>query len=87
MTEREKNSGNGQPPVTITIDGVEHTVEDRRQTAAELLALAGVSAEDHDLARVLGHGQVEKRFADTDVVQLAPGARFVSIFTGSTPVV
>ena len=54
---------------------------------AELLALAGVSAADHDLARVLGQGQVEKRFADTDVIQLTPGARFVSIFTGSTPVV
>lgn len=87
MTERQENSGSGQPPVTITIDGVEHTLDDRRQTAAELLALAGVSAADHDLGRVLGQGQVEKRFADTDFIQLTPGARFVSIFTGSTPVV
>lgn len=87
MSGHEKESGKGQPPVTITIDGVEFTLEDRRQTAGELLALAGVDPVDHDLARVVGQGQVEKRLADDDVVQLSPGARFVSIFTGATPVV
>jgi hypothetical protein len=77
----------GQPPVTFTIDGVEHSSADRRQTAAQLLTLAGVNPVDHDLARVVGRGQVEKRFEDTQEVQLTPGAKFVSIFTGPTPVV
>jgi hypothetical protein len=87
MSENQSHEGQGQPPVTITIDGVEHTLEDRRKTAAELLTLAGISAADHDLAQAVGQGRVEKRFADEDIVQLMPGAKFVSIFTGSTPVV
>lgn len=78
---------NSQPPITITIDGVHYTVDDRRQTAAELLSLAGVDAAMHDLARVLGQGQVEKQFDDNEEIQLTPGAVFVSIFTGPTPVV
>ena len=76
-----------QPAVTFTIDGVEHSSTDRRQTAAQLLALAGVDPTDHNLARILGQGQVEKQFEDNEEVQLTPGARFVSIFTGPTPVV
>ena len=78
----------GAPPsVTFTIDGVEFTVEDRRQQAAELLALAGLDPADHDLARLVGQGQIERRFGDEEEIQLTPGARFVSIFTGPTPVV
>lgn len=76
----------GQPPVTFAIDGVEYTVQDRRQTAAELLGLAGLDPADHDLARVVGQGGIEHRFADNEEVQITPGARFVSLFTGSTPV-
>jgi hypothetical protein len=77
----------GQPPVTFTIDGVEYTSTDRRQTAAQLLTLAGIDPANHDLARVVGQGQVEKRFDDSEEVQLTPGAKLVSIFTGPTPVV
>lgn len=77
----------GNPSVSFTIDGVEYTVSDRRQTAAELISLAGLDPEDHDLARVLGGGQVERRFDDADEIQITPGARFVTIFTGPTPVV
>lgn len=76
----------GQPDITFTIDGVEYSSEERRVTAAELLSLARVSPEDHDLARVVGGG-VEKRFADHEDIQLTPGAKFVTIFTGPTPVV
>jgi hypothetical protein len=77
----------GQPPVTFTIDGVEYTSIARRRPAAELLELATLDPAEHDLARVVGQGQVEKRFADDEEVQLTPGAKFVSIFTGPTPVV
>lgn len=87
MNEKHEANGGGQRPVSFTIDGVEFTTRDRRQTAAALLVLAGLDPADHDLARVLGQGQVERRFADEDEMQLTPGARFISIFTGSTPVV
>ena len=85
-TNHDANDG-GQPPVAFTIDGVEFTTDNRRQTAAELLSLAGLDPEDHDLARVLGQGQVERTFADNEEIQITPGARFVSVFTGPTPVV
>lgn len=76
-----------QPDVTFTIDGVEFTSGNRRQTAAALLTLAGVDPAEHYLARVVGNGEVEKPFGSDDVIQLTPGGRFVSIFTGPTPVV
>jgi hypothetical protein len=76
----------GQPPVTFTIDGVEYTTDDRRQLARALLGLAGVDPADHDLARLVGQGQVERQFADDDEVQITPGAKFITVFTGATPV-
>lgn len=77
----------GQPDVTFTIDGVEFTSDDRRQTAAELLTLAGLNPADHDLARVVGQGNVDKQFEDDEDIQITPGASYVSIFDGPTPVV
>lgn len=77
----------GQPDITFTIDGAEYSTEDRRQAARELLALAGVDAGEHDLARIVGQGNVEKQFTDDEEVQITPGARFITIFTGATPVV
>jgi hypothetical protein len=87
MKKDTEGHGGGQPPVTFTIDGIEFTTDDRRQSAAELLALAGLDPADHDLARVVGNGQVERPFADEQEIQIVPGARFVSVFTGPTPVV
>lgn len=72
--------------VTFTIDGIQYTVEDRTQSAADLLELAGLTAADHDLALVV-KGKVKKRFADDQIVHIHPGAQYVTIFTGPTPVV
>lgn len=77
---------NQTKPVTFTIDGVEFRSQQRRRAAKDLLQLAGLNPTDHDLARVTGKSQVEHRFHDEDEVQLAQGARYISIFTGSTPV-
>jgi hypothetical protein len=76
----------GQPPVSFTIDGVEYSTDDRRQPASDLLRLAALDPADHDLARVVGQGQVEKRYADSEEVEITPRARYISIFTGPTPV-
>jgi hypothetical protein len=80
------NQEKGQPPLTFTIDGVEFTAVDRKQTAADLLRLAGLDPEDYDLLRAVGHGETEKRYHDLDEVQLVPGGRYLSLFTGATPV-
>ncbi|MEX2416819.1 MAG: multiubiquitin domain-containing protein [Actinomycetota bacterium] len=76
----------GQPPVTFTLDGVEYTVTDRRQLAADVLRLAGLDPADYDLLRIVGKDK-EQRFEDKEEVQLVPGGRYLSLFTGPTPVV
>jgi hypothetical protein len=82
----DNDKGSGQRPVTFTLDGVEYTVDDRRQPAAEVLRLAGLDPTDYDLLRVVGKDN-EKRYKDQEEVQLVPGGRYLSFFTGSTPVV
>lgn len=76
----------GQPPVTFTLDGVEHSSQDRKMPAADILRnFGGLEPADYDLIRVVGGG-TEQRFRDTDEVQLVPGGRYVSLFTGAMPV-
>lgn len=87
MNRVDVPSTTGQPSVTFTIDGVEFTVSERRQTAAALITLAGLDPKEHDLVRVVGGGQVKREFDDADEIQVTPGASYVTIFTGPTPVV
>lgn len=80
------NGNKSQPPVTFTLDGVEYTVEDRRQAAKDVLRLGGLDPADYDLLRIVGKGN-EQRFQDDAEVQLVPGGQYLSLFTGPTPVV
>ncbi len=76
----------GHPPVEFTLDGVEHSSADRKMPAAEVLRrFGGLDPATYDLIRLVGNGQ-EKRYADTDEVELVPHGRYVSFFTGSMPV-
>ena len=85
MVQPDHDEG-GQPPVTFTLDGVEHTSADRKLTAAEVLQKFGnLNPAEYDLVRVVGQGN-DHRLKDTDEVQLVPGGRYVSLFTGSMPV-
>lgn len=75
-----------QPDVIFEIDGIEFHRSERRASARELINLAGLDPATHDLVRLAGQSDQEKRLADADQVQLTPGSRFVTVFTGSTPV-
>ena len=86
MTTQPDTKPGGGPSVTFTIDGVEYTTDDRRQTAADLLCLAGVDPADHDLGLVGPQGAVRK-LPDDREIRVTPGKRFVTIFNGPTPVV
>lgn len=84
--ENTSTEAKGQPPVTFTLDGVEYTVEARRQLAADVLRLASLDPADYDLLRIVGKDE-EKRYEDQEEVELVPGGRYLSLFTGPTPVV
>jgi len=80
-----KPDDKGQPAVTFTLDGVERSSQDRKMPAADVLRnIGGLDPADYDLIRV-GDGN-EQRFRDADEVQLVPGGRYVSLFTGAMPV-
>jgi len=79
-------SNNKHQPVEFTLDGVEYTSHDRKMLAADILRnFGGLDAADYDLIRVVGHGN-EKRYEDTDQVEIVPRGRYVSLFTGPMPV-
>lgn len=65
--------------VTFTIDGRPFTVDDRKQTAAGLLGLAGLDPAGYDLGEVRPGNPEPKRFKDDQPVNIKDGDRFVSI--------
>ena len=85
-TQDKATEEKGQRSITITLDGVEYTVKDRRQLAADVLRLSGLDPTDYDLLRIVGKGR-EKRYGDLEEVRLVPRGKYLSLFTGSTPVV
>lgn len=65
--------------IQFTIDGRAYETTDRKQQAALLLGLAGLDPTLYDLGELRGQRPQPVRYADTDVVNIHPGARFVSI--------
>lgn len=75
MPESERH----EHTVPITIDGREFEAEPgRHQTAADLLRLAGLDPAGYDLGEILGSGKI-RQFADSDMVEIRPHEKFVSI--------
>ena len=66
-------------PVEFTIDGRPYETTERRQTAADLLQLAGLNPALYDLGELRGHGQQPVRYSGTEIVDIHQGERFVSI--------
>lgn len=64
--------------VSFTIDGRSFEVEDEKQTAGELLRLAGLDPNGYDLAEVRAGGQL-KQFRDDQPVNIKDGDSFVSV--------
>lgn len=66
-------------PVDFTVDGRPYQTTDRRQSAAAILGLAGLDPSLFDLGELQGHRPQPVRFTDDELVEIHPGARFVSI--------
>lgn len=67
--------GTASLTITITIDGVEHTVTDDDQDAAALLRLVDRDPKTYDLFVIDDNG-IEEHVKDEQIVDLADGARF-----------
>lgn len=65
--------------VDFTIDGRPYETTVRKQPAADLLRLAGLDVTLYDLGELRGQRPQPVRYGDSDVVEIHPGARFVSI--------
>lgn len=68
-----------RPSIAFTIDGRAYETRDRRQPAADLLSLGGVDPAFYDLGELRGQRPKPARYADDELVQIHPGARFVTI--------
>lgn len=68
-----------RPSVAFTIDGRRYQTRDRKQPAADLLRLASVDPVLYDLGELRGHRPEPVRYADEELVQIHPAARFVTI--------
>jgi hypothetical protein len=65
--------------VGFTIDGRPYETTERKQQAAALLRLADLDPALYDLGELHGQRPQPVRHADTDIIEIHPGARFVSI--------
>ena len=65
--------------IPFTIDGILFEVEDRTQSAADLLRLAGLDPAAFDLAVVPKEGPRRKPFEDDEIVTIHKDEQFVSI--------
>ena len=70
-----------KPPdsITITIDGRQFTLDERKQTAQDLLMLAGLAPASYDLGELRPGNPEPKRFKDDQQIVLKDGDKFVSI--------
>ena len=70
--------------IPIFIDGEKYEVPDEPTTAATLLGL--VSKPSTEWYLVLKQGRQQSEFRGDDEVDLKAGAKFLTVFTGPTPV-
>lgn len=67
-------------PVEFTIDGRAYQTRTRRQTAADLLRLAGLDPARYDLGELRVDRLRPVRYLNTDIVEIHKGTRFVSMW-------
>ena len=79
-------AGHGQGPgeIPFFVDGERYTTAEPERPVEELLALVSKSADEWYL--VERHGREQTDYHAGDVVSIKPGAKFLTVSTGPTPV-
>ena len=71
---------------TIVIDGEQFEAPEKTMTANEILSLGGLSTDEHYLIEIKGKHQDPFEGKGDQEIHLHEGSKFISIFTGPTPV-
>ena len=83
--ESEQHNGHHQHPVHFTEDGEPLEIETNSLTMSEILALIGKAPDNWYLVEKKGRERIDFRDPST-VVEIHEGAKFITVFTGPTPV-
>lgn len=84
--EKQTEAAKGRPAIEFTVDGETYLSEERELTAGDILRLAGKDPTTHYLVEVRGQRERHEYRDPSKTVRVHPGSKFVTIFTGSTPV-
>lgn len=75
-----------RPAVEFTVDGEAYRSEEHELTAGEILRLAEKDPAAHYLVEVRGKRERHEYKNPDETVRVHPGSKYVTVFTGSTPV-
>ncbi|OGZ05512.1 MAG: hypothetical protein A2845_05905 [Candidatus Lloydbacteria bacterium RIFCSPHIGHO2_01_FULL_49_22] len=83
MENHEKEEkGHG---IDFTVDGETLTTEKKELSVREILSMANVDSQQYYLVEVKGHQQEPHKDLD-EVIKMHNHMKFVTVFTGQTPV-
>lgn len=83
--EEETRPGH-HTPVVITVDGESVTVDGHEQTPNRVLRAAGIDPVTHYLVKIDGRHQTSYKDQGDVEIKVHEHEKFVSVFSGPTPV-
>ena len=82
-TKTAKKSG---PVFDYTVDDEPHSTTEHTLTPTEILSNAGIDPAKHYLVQIVGNTQKSYKDTPNEPIHMHEHMKFVSVFTGSTPV-
>ena len=71
---------------TISIDGEAYKAPEKTMTANEILSLGDLATDEHYLVQIKRNDKISFKGKGDEKIDLYEGAKFISIYTGVTPV-
>lgn len=84
--EKQTEATKGRPAIEFTIDGEPYSSQERELAVEDILRLAGKDPGTYYLVEVRGQRERHEYKDPSATVKVHPGSKFLTIFTGSTPV-
>ena len=74
------------PTFDFSVDGEPHTTTEHELTPTAILTIAGVNPGDHYLVQLEGQQQKSYKENASTPIHMHQHMRFITVFTGPTPV-